>query len=347
MRFSVIKRGVLLSSIVERIQGKCDQDTNIEVFGVCSIEEPIADYISLFTGDSEIELKRILGNKSVRAILVKSSLKITELGSSIILIQVKDPVAALVKTMEFFLERTLPTSEISPLASVDPTSKLGKDVRVGAYAVIGENCKIGDSTTIYPHVVIYPQVTLGKRVTIHAGAVIREGCSIGDDVVIQNGAVVGADGFGYFFNGTKLEPVPQIGKVILENEVEIGANTCIDRATMGTTKIGAGTKLDNLVQVGHNVQIGSMSILCGQSGIGGSSKLGNGVTLGGQAGVADHTVIGDKIRFAGKAGAHGTFNTPGDYAGMPALPLAQWRRQMTALMKLPKFLVKLRDEEQT
>lgn len=342
MRFSVIKRGVLLSSIIEKIGGQCTQDTNVEVFGVCSIEEPNKESLSIFTGKSEIELTRILKMDSVRAILIKDSLEIGKLESPILLIRVKDPVAALVKAMDFFVERTQPTNGISPTAIIDPSAKLGKDVRVGAYVVIGENASIGDSTTIYPHAVIYPQVTIGKRVVIHSGAAVREGCIIGDDVIIQNGAVIGSDGFGYFFNGTKLVPVPQIGKVVLEKEVDVGANTCIDRATMGTTKIGVGTKLDNLVQVAHNVQIGSMSILCGQSGIGGSAKLGNGVTLGGQTGVADHSIIGDKTRFAGHSGAHGTFDIPGDYAGMPAVPLAQWRRQMAALLRLPKLLSRVK-----
>jgi UDP-3-O-[3-hydroxymyristoyl] glucosamine N-acyltransferase len=342
MGFEPIKRGVLISEIAAKIQGEVIGDLNCEIEGLCSLDEPRSGHLSLFTGDSIKELSELLKKGSISAVLVKSKLEIEPTAGQVF-IKVKNPVAALVAVMEFFYLRTIPTPGISAKAEVHPSAQIGKNVSIGAFSVIGENVLLADNTIIHPHVVIYKDVKVGHGVEIHSGATIREGTIIGDGAVIQNGAVIGADGFGYYFDGTKLAPVPQVGIVNLSPGVEVGANTCIDRATLGTTKIGLGTKIDNLVQIGHNVQIGIMSILCGQAGVGGSSKIGNGVTLGGQSGVADHAVLADKTRFAAKAGAIGHYTEAGDYAGMPAIPAGQWRRMTSSLLKLPKFISKIKN----
>jgi UDP-3-O-[3-hydroxymyristoyl] glucosamine N-acyltransferase len=342
MGFRPIKRGVLLSEIVSKVEGEAIGDTSCNIEGLCSMDEPRDKHLSLFTGDSVRELSESLKKGGVSAVFVKSKLNI-ELIPGRTIIKVKSPIAALVATMEFFYSKIPVSYLLSEKAAIDPSAQLGKNVAVGAFSVIGENVEVGDDSIIHPNVVIYRDVKIGKGVEIHAGAIIREGSVLSDSCVIQNGAVIGADGFGYFFDGTKLAPVPQVGIVHLAAGVEVGANTCVDRATLGATKIGLGTKIDNLVQIGHNVQIGAMSILCGQVGVGGSSKIGNGVTLGGQSGVADHAIIPDKSRFAAQAGAIGHYQEAGDYAGMPAIPAGQWRRITTSLMKLPKLLSKIND----
>jgi UDP-3-O-[3-hydroxymyristoyl] glucosamine N-acyltransferase len=342
MGFEPIKRGVLISDIAARIQGEVIGDLNCKIEGLCSLDEPRPGHLSLFTGDSIKELTELLKKGSIAAVLVKSKLDIEPVLDRVF-IKVKNPVESLVRVIELFYSKTNPNPGVSSKAEVHPSAQLGKDISIGAFSVIGENVTIADGTIIHPHVVIYKDVKIGRGVEIHSGATIREGTIVGDGAVIQNGAIIGADGFGYYFDGTKLAPVPQVGIVSLSPGVEVGANTCIDRATLGTTKIGLGTKIDNLVQIGHNVQIGAMSILCGQVGVGGSSKIGNGVTLGGQSGVADHAVLADKTRFAAKAGVIGHYPEVGDYAGMPAIPAGQWRRMTSSLLKLPKLIAKIKN----
>jgi len=177
---------------------------------------------------------------------------------------------------------------------------------------------------------------------IHARVVLREDIEISDGVILQPGAVIGADGFGYIADPKRgLVTVPQIGTVILDAAVEVGANSCIDRATLGRTLIGQGTKLDNLVQVAHNSRIGSYSLLCAQVGIAGSSTIGNNVVLGGHSGVGDHVKIVDNVRVAAKAGVIQDISKPGDYGGYPAVPAREWRRMVGALVRLPDRLRKL------
>jgi len=343
MGFEPQKRVVTLSEILSKTQGESIGIITSNIEGICSLDEPKSNHLSLFTGDSSKELKEQLKKGDIKAVLIKSKLEV-EPEDGKVFIKVKNPVAALVSAMELFYTRTPNPSGVSDKASLHPTAKIGKGASVGAFAVLGEEVVVGESSIIHPQVVLYRDVKVGRNVEIHSGAVIREGTIIGDGVVIQNGAIIGADGFGYYFDGQKLAPVPQVGVVSLSSGVEVGANSCIDRATLGTTKIGSETKIDNLVQIGHNAQIGSMSILCGQVGVGGSSRIGNGVTLGGQAGVADHAVIPDKARFAARSGAIGHYPESGDYAGMPAIPAGQWRRIATSLTKLPKLIAKINEK---
>lgn len=342
MGFEPQKRVVSLSEILSKTQGESIGNITSNIEGICSLDDPKSNHLSLFTGDSSKELKEQLKSKDIRAVLIKSKLEV-EPEENRVFIKVKNPVAALVSAMELFYIKTPVPPGVSEQASVHSSAVVGKGSSIGAFAVLAENVVVNENSVIHPHVVLYRDVKIGRNVEIHSGAVIREGTVIGDGVVIQNGAIIGADGFGYFFDGQKLVPVPQVGVVSLAAGVEVGANTCIDRATLGTTKIGLGTKIDNLVQIGHNAQIGAMSILCGQVGVGGSSKIGNGVTLGGQAGVADHAVISDKARFAARSGAIGHYPESGDYAGMPAVPAGQWRRISASLTKLPKLIAKMNE----
>ena len=196
---------------------------------------------------------------------------------------------------------------------------------------------IEDRSVIHPHVTIYPRVRLGQGCVVHAGAVLREDVTLGDHCVIQNGAVIGADGFGYIPDQAgNLHAVPQVGAAKLGNEVHIGANSCVDRGTLGNTTVGDWTKIDNLVQTGHNVSLGQNCIVCGQTGIAGSVSIGNRVVLGGGCGVQDHVSIADGCRFAGHSGVIGDITERGDYAGMPALPARQWRRLVAQLRRMVK-----------
>jgi len=341
MRFQLIGRDLKLADIATKLGGRVVGNAEILIKGLCSLDEPKPAHLSLYTKESKKDLSTQLNNSEIGAVLVREGTDFDQLQETTSLLYVKDPIASLVAAIKLFFESIQEEPSISPLAAIHPSVKFGKNVTVGPFSVIGTDSEIGDNVVISSHVVIYPCVKIGQGSLIHSGATIRENCQIGKNSVIQNGAIIGADGFGYYFDGKKLAPVPQVGIVKLNDGVEVGANSCIDRATIGTTEIGPHTKLDNLVQVGHNVKIGSMSILCGQVGVGGSCNIGNNVTLGGQVGVADHIEIGDKIRFAGQSGVSNNCSTPGDYAGMPAIPAQLWKRQMLALRKLPAMVSSL------
>ena len=236
---------------------------------------------------------------------------------------------------QFFPIENLPSS-IHPQSIIEQSAQIASDVHVGPFSYIGENTKIGTGSVIHPHVCIYSNVSIGEGVEIHSGAIIREGVIIDDRCVIQNSAVIGAEGFGYYQDLDGLKPIPQVGTVHLSQNVDIGANTCVDRATLGLTELGPGVKVDNLVQIGHNVKIGSHSIVCGQSGIAGSSIIGRGVILGGGTGIADHAEIEDGSRFAARSAALTGKFKKGDYAGYPAISVSLWRRMNGLLMKLVK-----------
>jgi UDP-3-O-[3-hydroxymyristoyl] glucosamine N-acyltransferase len=226
---------------------------------------------------------------------------------------------------------------------VHPSAKIGSGVSIGEFAVVGPLTEIGDNVVIHPHVVLYPGVKIGPRSIIHSHAAIREDSVLGAETVIQNGAVIGADGFGYVPDAKLgLVGVPQLGTVNLGDRVEVGANSAIDRATLGTTTIGLGTKIDNLVQIGHNTRIGRFSILCGQVGIAGSCEIGNQVVIGGQAGVGDHLKIADGIRVGAKSGVVSDLTEKGDYLGFPPLPAQVARRVFAILPQLPDLFRKLK-----
>jgi UDP-3-O-[3-hydroxymyristoyl] glucosamine N-acyltransferase len=197
---------------------------------------------------------------------------------------------------------------------------MGQEVTIYPGASICDGVRIGDRTTIYPNVTLYEDVVLGNDVTLHSGVSVREGSRIGNRVTIHNGAVIGGDGFGYSPDGDAWYKIPQIGIVIIEDDVEIGANVTVDRAALETTRIGRGTKIDNHVQVAHNCQIGENCIIVAQAGIAGSTRLGNHVLIGGQAAIADHLTIGDNAQISGQSGVFNSVESGAVMSGTPAIP---------------------------
>ncbi len=235
------------------------------------------------------------------------------------------------------LDRIFPPG-VHPTAVVHPEAEVAADAALGPYCVIGAGASVGAGTRLGPHVVIEPDVTIGGGCVVYAQTVVRERCRLGDRVILHPGCVIGADGFGYLPGKNGLSKIPQVGIVILEDDVELGAGTCIDRATTGETVIGAGTKLDNLVQVGHNVRIGRHSVFSAQSGISGSCNIGDGVTMGGQVGLADHISIGNGAKVGAKSGVHRDVPDGGVVFGYPALDIKESHRVAAALRKLPELL---------
>jgi UDP-3-O-[3-hydroxymyristoyl] glucosamine N-acyltransferase len=260
------------------------------------------------------------------------------------LIEVENPTMAFSAVISFFAAQDHAfVPGIDPRAHVDPTAQIDPtQVRIHPGAVIMAGAVIGDGTEIYPNVVIGPQVRIGAQCTIYQNVSIRERCVIGDRVILQPGCVIGADGYGYEFSGGKHVKIPQVGIVEIGNDVEIGANTTIDRARFGKTVIGEGTKIDNLVQIGHNAQIGKHCLIIALSGIAGSAKFGNYVTCAAQVGVAGHLEIGDKAVLAARTGVTTSIEGGQVYLGNPAQPMKQELKVMAMMRRLPKVLEEIK-----
>lgn len=258
-------------------------------------------------------------------------------------LRARNPQAAFARALALFDARPRPSPGVHRTAAIAATASIGAGSHVGAYAVIGDEVSIGAGAIIHPHVTIYPRVRIGDRFVAHAGCVVREDVIIGDDVTLQPGAVIGADGFGYLPQPGQLPvPIPQIGTVEIADHAEVGANTTIDRAAVGSTRIGRGVKLDNLVQVAHGCQIGDGTMLAAQTGLAGSTRIGRDVLAGGQVGFAGHLRIGDRVQIAAQSGIPSDVPAGVVVAGTPSMDIGLWRRCMVALRRLPEILVRLR-----
>lgn len=252
-------------------------------------------------------------------------------------IEVANPYLCFAKLLTLFYTQPHKELGVLPHAQISPSATLGAGTSVYPGAVIGTNTVIGSRCVIYPGAVLYDNVVVGDDSIIHANAVIRERCRIGSRCIIQPGAVIGSDGFGYAPDGASYYRIPQIGIVILEDDVEIGANTCIDRAAVDVTRISRGTKLDNLVQIAHNCQIGQDCMIVSQVGISGSAKIGNHVTLAGQVGVAGHLTIGDNVLVGAQSGVPSSLPANGAYSGTPTMPHKEWLKSAMVAPKLPEL----------
>ena len=251
------------------------------------------------------------------------------------LVLVENPRLAFSKLLELFHPRQSVEQGIHSTAVVDESAKIGENTAVMAYSVIGKNVRIGAGSVVYPYVFIGDNVTIGANAAIYPGAVIMENTVMGDNAVIRAHAVIGGEGFGFATKDGKHTRIPQIGNVTIGDDVEIGACTTIDNGTLGSTKVGRGTKIDNLVHLGHNVEIGEDCFVIAQTGIAGSTKVGNHVTFAGQTGCTGHITIGDNVPFAGKSGIVGNVASNTINAGFPARPHIEWSRTQVYIKKLP------------
>jgi UDP-3-O-[3-hydroxymyristoyl] glucosamine N-acyltransferase len=217
---------------------------------------------------------------------------------------------------------------------------------VGAFAVVGPRACVGARSALHPHVVLYEDVTLGEDCVLHSGVQVRERCRLGNRVIVQNGAVIGGDGFGFARDDQgRYNKFPQVGTVVVEDDVEIGALTAIDRAALGETRIGRGTKLDNLVQIGHSVTVGEDTVLAGQVGVAGSSRIGSRVTLAGQVGVAGHLTIGDGVIATAQSGIPSSVAAGAVVSGYPAIENRAWLKSSAVFARLPELQRRLRELE--
>lgn len=330
--------------------GKLIGNGAVTISGLCPLEDPQPNHLSFSTSTSELALIRTLQDKLPAALIVSTALcKTEQLHAKLPLLQVSDPFQSIIKLMAVFYPKNDELPEISQKAHIDSSAKIGKNVTISAFCVIGPEAVIEDNAVLHPHVVLYRGARVGQGCIIHSGATVREYCEVGAGCIVQNGAVVGAEGFGYTPNAKgELNAVPQIGTAKLADQVDVGANACIDRATLGSTRIGQGTKIDNLVQIGHNVQVGKHSAICGATGISGSCKIGNHVVLGGHTGVADHLTIADGVRVGSGGKIERDILEKGDYAGHPLMKVSVWRRYVInaeKILDLMKLLKKSKSAE--
>ena len=262
------------------------------------------------------------------------------------ILRVKDPYLAYTRALRLFNPEAELEPFIHPSAVIDPTARLAKRVAIGACAVLGRNVFIGDEVRIFPNVTIYDDVTIGRGSVIHSGVAIRERTVIGERVVIHNNSVIGCDGFGYAKDEEKRWlKIPQAGRVVIEDDVEIGAGTTIDRASVGESRIGRGSKLDNLVQIGHSCTVGEDSLLCAQVGLAGSSHIGSRVILAGQAGVAGHLTIGDDVVLTAKSATSHDIPAGKVISGIPAFDNKDWLRSTAAFRRLGEIQRRVRELE--
>lgn len=254
------------------------------------------------------------------------------------LVKVDDPYGCFAKLLEMYVVSKPQKSGIHPTAVIDPTATIGEGCYIGAYAVIDAGAKVGNGCNIYPHCYIGDRVTIGDNTMLYSGVKIYEECKVGNRVIVHAGAVIGSDGFGFAPNAEgKYDKIPQIGNVVVEDDVEIGANTTIDRATMGSTKLSRGVKLDNLVQIAHNVVVGEDTVAAAMTGIAGSTKVGRNCMFGGQVGIVGHITVGDRVHAASQTGI--TNNTGDDVTlmGFPGMPAGKFRRSNAVYRNLPEM----------
>jgi UDP-3-O-[3-hydroxymyristoyl] glucosamine N-acyltransferase len=251
---------------------------------------------------------------------------------------VENPQLALARCLEILRPGKRPRPGVARGARVHPTARLERSVSVAAGATVGARARVGARTILREGVFVGEDAQIGEDCDLHPNAVVQDRCRIGDRCILHPGAVIGSDGFGYVREGSRHRKIPQVGIARLEDDVEVGANSCVDRATLGETVVGRGTKIDNLVQIGHNVVVGEDSILCGQVGLAGSARLGRGVTLAGQVGVGDHLTVGDGAIATGQAGITASVPAGATVSGMPAVPHREFLRKVALAGRLPDVL---------
>ncbi len=327
-----------LRDIARVLDGEISGEPELDIKGVAGIEDAREGDITYVADKKSIPLAK---KSPASCVLVKDfipELKITQLA-------VPDPRYAFAVLLGHFYEAPRPQAGVHDLAFVSDEASLAPEVSVGAFAYISGGASIGVRTVLYPGVFVGEGSSIGEDCLIYPNVVIREGVSVGDRVIVHAGAVIGSDGFGYVMHEKKHFKIPQVGGVTIGDDVEIGACTTIDRATTGSTVIGKGTKIDNHVQIAHNVKIGENSILVSQVGIAGSTNIGSNVMLGGQAGITDHVNIADGTILAARSGVMSDLKR-GIYSGAPAVPRREFMRVVSYLYKLPELNERIKELEE-
>jgi len=326
-----------LKELADKLGARLDPpDADAEISSVGSIESALPGQIT-FAVSAKFVPQAMASKAS--ALIVEEKFPALEKPA----LRTKNPQLAYARAVELLHLQPQGKRDIHPTAVIDPSARIGANASIGACAVIGADVEIGENCTLMPQVVLYTGVKIGKNFFAHSHVSIRENCEIGDNVLLHNGVVIGSDGFGFAKDDSgNWYKIPQTGRVVIEDNVEIQANSCVDRASLGETRIGRNTKIDNLSQVAHNCIIEENSMLCAQVGLAGSTEIGRNVILAGQVGVAGHCKIGDGVIVTAQSGTHGDIPAGAMVSGSPAFDHKQWLRSVTAFMKLPELARSLR-----
>lgn len=317
--------------IAEFVQGRVEGNENTAVHTFAKIEEGIPGAISFL---SNPKYTHYLYDTKSDIVLINEDL-VLEKPVTPTLIRVNNAYEAVAKLLQLYESIKPKKSGIDPLAYISKSAKIGKECYIGAFAYIGENAEIGDGCAIYPHAYIGDGVKMGENCTINPNTTIYQGCKLGNNIIIHAGSVIGADGFGFAPNAEGYDKIPQIGIVIIEDNVEIGANTCIDRSTMGATILHKGVKIDNLVQIAHNNEIGENTVMSAQVGIAGSTKVGSWCMFGGQVGIAGHITIGDKVFLGAQSGVPSSLKSNQSLIGTPPMEPTPYFKSQAIFRRLP------------
>lgn len=325
--------------IASFIGGKVEGDENTTVHTFAKIEEGVPGAISFL---SNPKYTHYIYETESSIVLVNDDVELTKPVKAT-LIRVKDAYECVAKLLQLYQASLPKKTGISPMAFISESAKIGKDCYIGAFAYIGDGVTIGDNTQIHPHAVIEEGASLGNGCKIFPNVTIYNGCKLGNNVTIHAGSVIGADGFGFAPNTEGYDKIPQIGIVTIEDNVEIGANTCVDRSTMGSTIIHKGVKLDNLVQIAHNVEVGENTVMSAQVGVAGSTKIGQWCMFGGQVGISGHISIGDKTFLGAQSGVPGNIKGNTTLIGTPPMDPKAYFKSIALTRKLPEIYKQLND----
>jgi len=326
---------ISLAELADYVGAVLKGDPAARVRRVASIEDAVPDDLAFVANPKYASLAQ---STKATAVLVEPDFP----EISVATLRLKNPYLAFAKAIELFYQPPLYVPGVHPTAIIAPTAHVGSNAHIGAYAIVSDHVTLGDNAVLLPHVVLYPYVRVGSNFFAHAHAIVREHCQLGDDVILQNGAVIGADGFGFAKSGVDQgriwHKILQSGTAILEDAVEVQANACVDRASIGETRVQAGAKIDNLVQVGHGSTVGADSLLCAQVGLAGSSRIGKNVILAGQVGVAGHCTIGDGVVATAQSGIPSDVAPGQIVSGYPAIENRRWLRSVAVFNRLPDLV---------
>lgn len=324
-----------LALLAERLGCELRGDGEIEIDRVAPIEDAGPGAVTFFANP---RYRPHLATTQASAVILAHG----ERDLAVATLRATDPYLAFAQAIDVFYVAPPMPAGIHPTAVIAATASIGADAAIGPFCVVGEGCTLGARARLDAHVVIYPQVTIGDDFHAQARVTVREGVQIGNRVVLQPGCVIGSDGFGYILAGGKARRITQAGTVVLADDVEVGANTTIDRAAVGATRIRHGAKIDNLVQIAHGCSVGEGSAIAAQSGLAGSTHVGRYVQMGGQVGAAGHLTIGDGARIAAQSGIANDVAAGATVGGYPATDIQAWRKSVAALLRLPEALRRLR-----
>jgi UDP-3-O-[3-hydroxymyristoyl] glucosamine N-acyltransferase len=333
-----------LSDLAAHLGATLQGDPDVKITSAAGLEDARPGQLTFVANPKYIPLAR---TTHASAVLVEPAFEQIAAAT----LRIANPYLAFARALELLYEPPVYPRGVHSTAIIAPTAQVGPEAHIGAYVVIGDHVVLGPHATLLPHVVIYPHAHIGSHFFAHAHAVVRERCRLGDHVILQNGAIIGTDGFG-FARHAQPEPntpawhkIPQTGPTVLEDHVEVQANSTIDRATVGETRIGAGAKIDNLTQVGHGAAVGADSLLCAQVGIAGSATVGKNVILAGQVGVVGHLKIGDGAIVTAQSGVPGDVPAGATISGSPAFDNVKWLRATSLFQRLPELVKELKKRD--